>query len=174
MSKRNRNIVQIKRKISEDKKRLDRLKNQGFIFSPRIYNDLNKLKEKILQVSLAHRIWNKKLQISAVIIGFFFYIRLREASREYAKSKHLLDDILFSFKKDLGIQESRIEQVLETLNATDSKITDAIQKNKAEILNMQYQFQPFLKKIILSYPDELKNRVNNLRISYCHYVDALT
>ena len=45
MSKRKRNIIQIKRKISECKKRLDSLKNQGFNFSPEIYNDLNTLKE---------------------------------------------------------------------------------------------------------------------------------
>ena len=67
MKKRNRNIFEIKRGILKCKKRLDALKNQGFIFSQDIYDDLDAFKERLLQASLIHRIW-KKLYILAGII----------------------------------------------------------------------------------------------------------
>ena len=68
MKKRNRNIFEIKRGILKCKKRLDALKNQGFIFSQDIYDNLDLLEKKILESSLIHQIWNKKILLFAGII----------------------------------------------------------------------------------------------------------
>lgn len=46
MKKKNRNIFEIKRGILKCKKRLDALKNQGFIFSQDIYDNLDLLERK--------------------------------------------------------------------------------------------------------------------------------
>jgi len=68
MKKRNRNIFEIKRGILKCKKRLDALKNQGFIFSQDIYDNLDSLEKKIIGSSLIRQIWNKKLPLFAGII----------------------------------------------------------------------------------------------------------
>ena len=76
MKKRNRNIFEIKRGILKCKKRLDALKNQGFIFSQDIYNNLDLLEKKIIESSLIRQIWNKKLLLFAGIIIIFSIIML--------------------------------------------------------------------------------------------------
>jgi len=68
MKKRNRNIFEIKREILKCKKRLDALKNQDFIFSQDIYDNLDLLEKKIIESSLIQQIWNKKLPLFAGII----------------------------------------------------------------------------------------------------------
>ena len=68
MKKRNRNIFEIKRGILKCKKRLDALKNQGFIFSQDIYDNLDLLEKIIIESSLIRQIWNKKLPLFAGII----------------------------------------------------------------------------------------------------------
>ncbi len=74
MKKRNRNIFEIKRGILKCKKRLDALKNQGFIFSQDIYDNLDLLEKKIIESSLIRQIWNKKLPLFAGIIIIFSII----------------------------------------------------------------------------------------------------
>lgn len=76
MKKRNRNIFEIKRGILKCKKRLDALKNQGFIFSQDIYDNLDLLEKKIIESSLIRQIWNKKFPLFAGIIIIFSIIML--------------------------------------------------------------------------------------------------
>jgi Bacterial Ig domain len=74
MKKRNRNIFEIRRGILKCKKRLDALKNKGFIFSQDIYDNLDLLEKKIIESSLIRQIWNKKLPLLAGIIIIFSII----------------------------------------------------------------------------------------------------
>jgi len=61
-------IFKIKKRVSECKKRLDVLKDRGFIFPTDIYEELEEIKTRIIQPSLMHQIGNKKGQISAMVI----------------------------------------------------------------------------------------------------------
>ncbi len=74
MKKRKLNVFKVRRRISDCKRRLDNLKKQGFHFSQEIYYDLDGVKDKILQASLMHRMWNKKIQVFTSLISLFVFI----------------------------------------------------------------------------------------------------
>lgn len=61
-------IFKMKKRVSECKKRLDVLKDRGFIFPTDIYEELEAIKTRIIQPSLVHQMVNKKGQISAMVI----------------------------------------------------------------------------------------------------------
>ncbi len=72
MKDRDHHHVVLKKRISACKKRLEKLKKEGFVFSNDIYTDLESLKNKILEPSLSHRISRKKRQITIGIISILF------------------------------------------------------------------------------------------------------
>lgn len=61
-------VHEIKKKISEYKKRLYNLKLQGFTFSSDIYEDLNSVEEKISQGSIFNKLMKKKISIAIGLI----------------------------------------------------------------------------------------------------------
>jgi len=73
MIKKKPNILEIKRRISKCKNRLDKLKNKGFIFSKNIYYDLELLEKKLIKSSLIYQIWDKKISL---IMGIVFIISI--------------------------------------------------------------------------------------------------
>jgi len=101
MKKRNRNIFEIKRGILKCKKRLDALKNQGFIFSQDIYDNLDLLEKKIIESSLIRQIWNKKLPLFAGIIIIFSIIMLLNIF-----FPHILTDVF-------DIEETKIKEIMD-------------------------------------------------------------
>jgi len=79
MRENNPNKLDIKKRISKYRKRLDEIKNQGYHFSHEIYDDLDALEKKIKQPSLIQQALNKKSKIvigilimgSLIIAGFY-------------------------------------------------------------------------------------------------------
>jgi hypothetical protein len=69
MRENNHYLGQIKKRISNCKKRLDALNDQGYTFSKEIYDDLTSFETKIKRLTLCHRLWNKKRPMFAGIIG---------------------------------------------------------------------------------------------------------
>ncbi len=74
MISRNYTLVELKKRISICKERLDALKDEGFSFSNDIYNDLESLKNEIMQPTLRHRIWVKKNQVFVGIASIVFIL----------------------------------------------------------------------------------------------------
>jgi len=66
MEKRKNSIFEIKKKISEYKKRLHNLKLQGFTHSSEIYEEIKLLEKRIKQPSTLQKIWKEKKPISIV------------------------------------------------------------------------------------------------------------
>ena len=71
MKKKKSGTIKVRKRISDCKRRLDNLKRQGFDFSQDIYNDLDRVKHKILKTTMIYRMWNKRLQISAGLVIIF-------------------------------------------------------------------------------------------------------
>lgn len=72
MKKGKPNDIKVRKRISDCKRRLDNLKKQGFHFSQDVYDDLESVKDKILQSSLMYRMWKKKFHIAGIISIFVF------------------------------------------------------------------------------------------------------
>jgi hypothetical protein len=73
MIERKPSILEFNKRISRCKTRLDKIKNKGFIFSKRIYYDLDSIEKKLIKQSLFYRIWDKKISI---VIGIVFIISI--------------------------------------------------------------------------------------------------
>jgi DNA-binding CsgD family transcriptional regulator len=72
------------------------------------------------------------LFLSTACIALLYYLKVRQASKEYMKAKGALDDIVFSFNKELRAEGDKIREliekkIVEALDAVDSikpKVTD--------------------------------------------------
>jgi hypothetical protein len=73
MLKKKPNILEFKKRISRCKTRLEKIKNKGFIFSKRIYEDIDSIERKLIKQSLFYRIWDKK---NILIAGFILFISI--------------------------------------------------------------------------------------------------
>ncbi len=74
MNGNNHYLGQIKKRISNCKKRLDALNDQGYTFSKEIYDDLTSIETKIKRLAFPYRMWSKKRPMFVGIIGVLVII----------------------------------------------------------------------------------------------------
>lgn len=74
MNGKNNYLNKIKERISTCRKRLDTLKDQGYVFSKDIYDDIASFETKIKHLTLPYRMWDNKRPMFVGIIGVFVII----------------------------------------------------------------------------------------------------
>jgi hypothetical protein len=62
----------------------------------------------------------------AAAFGAGYYVQLRRVKREYEKAKGVVDDVVFSFNRQLKQEARRVEGVAYKVEATSSRIDNAV------------------------------------------------
>jgi hypothetical protein len=76
----------------------------------------------------------------AAILGVEYYVQLRRARREYDKAKGVVEDVVFSFNRQLRQEARRVEAIAYKIEAISSRVDGAV-----------------------SGVDELRNNVGNMK-----------
>jgi DNA-binding MarR family transcriptional regulator len=62
----------------------------------------------------------------AATFGVGYYVQLRRAKREYEKAKGLVEDIVFSFNRQLRQETRRVETIAYKVEAISSRVDDVV------------------------------------------------
>jgi len=97
---------------------------------------------------------------------FIYYKKVRGALREYTKAKNVLNDIMFSFNKDLQSLEEEIQEVKGGDKERFAEITKVIAELRAAISNVEKQIERLAQSgdnLAKNY-DSLKAAVDSLTV----------
>ena len=83
------------------------------------------------------------LFLSTSSMTLFYYLKIRQASKEYLKAKRALDDIVISFNKELQIEEEKFKEIAQKNDVKIDKALDAVARIEPKITNLEDR----LKKI---------------------------
>ncbi len=81
-----------------------------------------------------------------------YYLKIRQASKEYMKAKKALDEIIISFNKELRTEDEKIRDLEQKNNSKIVEALDAVTRIEPKIINLEDR----LKKI-----EESATIVNN-------------
>jgi len=87
--------------------------------------------------------------------------RLRSASREYAKSRRILEDIIFSFNSDLKKIEEKVDEITTITANYEGKIAEKIQE-KENIDSFLADMKSKLEELV-SYKERISTEIEDLR-----------
>jgi len=96
-------------------------------------------------------------------MSLLYYLKIRQASKEYLRAKRTLDDIVISFNKELQIHEEKFKEIVQKNNAKIDKALDTVARIEPKITN----FEDRLKKIeestenIAQDQEALKRKINS-------------
>jgi DNA-binding transcriptional ArsR family regulator len=87
--------------------------------------------------------------------------RLRSASREYAKSRRILEDIIFSFNSDLKKIEEKVNEITKITANYEGKIAEKIQEKE----NMDSFLADIKSKLeeLVGYKERISTEIEDLR-----------
>jgi hypothetical protein len=80
------------------------------------------------------------ITFAAAILGIRYYIYLRRAKREYDKARGVVEDVVFSFNRQLKQEAMRVETTAYKVEAISSRVDEAV-----------------------NWVDELRNTVGNMK-----------
>jgi len=66
-----------------------------------------------------------------------YYIKIRQASKEYAKAKKALDEMLISFNKEIRVEDEKIKEVEQKNNEKIAEAVEAILRIEPKITNLE-------------------------------------
>ncbi len=66
-----------------------------------------------------------------------YYLKIRQASREYMKAKKALDEILISFNKELRAEDEKIRELEQKNNAKIVEAIEAVTRIEPKIMNLE-------------------------------------
>jgi predicted transcriptional regulator len=102
------------------------------------------------------------------IFLFISFRRLKDVTLEYEKAKRLLDDIIFSFNKDIQRQGERIQEIvknLENLSIKREKEIEEVNSAIADIRGRLESLSNYKDNLFADY-ENLRNKVNDLIAKY--------
>lgn len=104
------------------------------------------------------------LSIFTFGVMFLYYVRLREASREYRKAKSAVSDIVLSFNRDLQRQEEKIRELLNKSDEFSAQNLRVIEDLKSKILGIKAELGDALriKETPSTNYDYLNRRIEEL------------
>ncbi len=111
--------------------------------------------------------------IYAILFGatstflLIYFKRLSEGSLEYKRAKNVIEDIIFSFNKDLQRQEEKIQEITkhyEQISQKDQKV-DEIEAVMADVKNRLEELMKFKEKLSANY-ESLKGQIDELSTKY--------
>jgi DNA-binding MarR family transcriptional regulator/polyhydroxyalkanoate synthesis regulator phasin len=94
--------------------------------------------------------------------------RLKDATLEYERARRLIDDIVFSFKKDIQRQEERIQEIaknIEELSIKREKEIEELNYAIADIRSKLENLSNYRDSLSADY-ENLKNKVDDLVAKY--------
>jgi hypothetical protein len=83
------------------------------------------------------------LFLSTACLTLYYYVKVRQASREYKKAKKVLDDIVLSFNKELSIEGEKIREMSQKNNIKIVEALGIMAKIEPKVTNLEDR----LKKI---------------------------
>ena len=182
MEKRKYSISEIKKKITEYKKRLYNLKLQGFTFSQEIYDNIDVLEKKISQGSLFHRTRKKKLliltgSIIVILTVIAIYLWISQITpppsieiKNLSDGEIINDDFLINGTIFNSNGKISISAIQVNIDRTEEETWE--NANLWENANGIYNWNYTLKK------DNLTNLTNGNSIHFiyfrCHYYGKYT
>ncbi|MEM1582394.1 MAG: helix-turn-helix domain-containing protein [Candidatus Bathyarchaeia archaeon] len=99
---------------------------------------------------------------------FFCFKRIRSETLEYDKARRLLDDIIFSFNKDLQRQEEKILEISRSHQENATERERAIKEINDVIANIRIKLEDLIgyKESITSEYKILKEKIDELTTRY--------
>jgi len=92
------------------------------------------------------------------IFLFISFKRLKDVTLEYEKAKRLIDDIIFSFNKDIQRQEEKIQEIAKNLESLSIKREKEIEEVNSAIADIKGRLE-----ILSNYRDNLSADHENLK-----------
>jgi len=101
--------------------------------------------------------------------------RLKDIALEYERAKKILDDIIFSFNKDIQRQEERIQEIAKNYEDLSLKRTKEIEEINSAILDIKGKLENLssYREVSSAEFTNLKNRVDDLITKYNEILEKI-
>jgi DNA-binding transcriptional ArsR family regulator len=96
-------------------------------------------------------------------ISLIYYLRVRQASKEYMKARGALDDIVFSFDKELRAEGDRIREIAQKNDMKIAEALDAVDRVKPKVTELEERLKRMEESMAIISNDQrnLKKRIDD-------------
>jgi hypothetical protein len=103
------------------------------------------------------------LFLSTACIALLYYLRVRQASKEYTKAKRALDDIVFSFNKEIRTEGDKIREITQKSEMKIVETLDAVEHIKPKVTDLEDRLRKMEESMAMISKDQqdLRRRIND-------------
>jgi hypothetical protein len=101
------------------------------------------------------------LFLSTACLTLYYYVKVRQASKEYKKAKKVLDDIVLSFNKELYNEGEKIREISQKNNLKIVEALDIMAKIEPKVTNLEDRLKKIEETTIITDDQEIRKKKIN-------------
>jgi len=111
--------------------------------------------------------------ITSVFLLFYFK-RIRSETVKYIEARKIIEDVIFSFNKDLKRIEEKIQEIIESHR--EVSVGRDLEEMRSLVLNLKEKVEDLIRnnETICSEHKDLKNKIDSLMLKYNEVVEKIS